>query len=254
LFKPTPPKHICGQPVIYLDQVASTNDYAKQQLAENEISTPVIVLTQNQMSGKGRRGNYWFSEPGKDLVFSYLVPELAIPVKNQFWLTQMVSISILETLIFYKPHGRFSIKWPNDILLGGRKIAGVLIENTVQNNLLETSVLGVGININQKNNVENGISLSHGSPQEIEPFEVLEILVKKMQSFFKKPWKDSSQSLSLNYTSQLFGIDQWVEFGYRDLRLKGILKEVTPEGALIILHGQIMRKYLAGEVEKLTFD
>ena len=253
MFKPPPQNFICGHPVIYLDQVASTNDYAKQKLADNDITSQTIVFAKSQTMGKGRRGNYWYSEAGKDLVFSFVMPGLSMPVENKFWLTKFASISIIETLKKYKPNGSLSIKWPNDIFIDDQKIAGILIENSIQSNLVESSVLGIGINLNQEKNVENGISLSQRTLHAIPIFEILEEIIQKMNRLFKKSFEQSDRELSLGYKSNLYGIGREIEFGFQESRQKGIFQEVTDAGDILIMQGGISKYFSPSQVDKLTF-
>jgi len=139
-----------GQNFIRLHSTQSTNDYLKDMLAK---STPVpegtVIMAVHQSAGKGQQGATWQSEPGKNLTFSLLLkPHFLQPIQ-QFDLTVAVSLAIVEALAHYIPEEDLQIKWPNDISLKGKKMGGVLIENTVQGMGWKHAVVGIGLNVQQ---------------------------------------------------------------------------------------------------------
>jgi len=105
------------------------------------------VRTAFQTAGKGQMGNSWESERGKNLLVSMLLRPHHIPIQEQFVISQMVSVAIVRSLSQVGVEA--SIKWPNDIYVGNKKLAGILIENSLRNARIETSIVGVGLNVNQ---------------------------------------------------------------------------------------------------------
>ncbi|MGB5982165.1 MAG: biotin--[acetyl-CoA-carboxylase] ligase [Nonlabens sp.] len=133
--------------VVKLHAIESTNDFLKSRFRESELPNLHCVYTQNQTHGKGQRGTRWQSEAGKNLLFSVLYrndDEL-----NPFEVSQFISV-VLTEFIKSKTDLQVAIKWPNDILAGGKKIAGILIENIFRKGVLTHSIIGVGLNVNQK--------------------------------------------------------------------------------------------------------
>ena len=133
---------------MYLRETRSTNLVLKEMLREYELPEGFVLRTDFQSAGKGQPGNSWEAEKGKNLLFSVLLYPHHIAITEQFILSQLVSVAILRTLNSFCTG--FSIKWPNDIYFGDKKIAGILIENSLQGTKLNTSIVGIGLNVNQK--------------------------------------------------------------------------------------------------------
>jgi BirA family transcriptional regulator, biotin operon repressor / biotin---[acetyl-CoA-carboxylase] ligase len=134
-----------GREVVYRPQVASTNGLART-LAVRGACAGTIVVAETQTAGKGRRGRAWFSPPGAGIYLSIILrPRLSAAEATKF--TILTGVALAETLTPLLP-GRVEIKWPNDILVGGRKIAGILIEIATEIDMLEYMIVGVGVNVN----------------------------------------------------------------------------------------------------------
>ena len=143
--------------IIWLDSVDSTNDEVRRRIDGLDNLSVLSVLSQS--CGRGQRGNSWLSEPGKNLLFSIVLKysdglgdtDLTPPVQayDQFVISQLTSLAVVDLLASHGIVAR--IKWPNDIYVGDRKICGMLIENAVRGKRLDTSIIGIGLNINQRN-------------------------------------------------------------------------------------------------------
>ncbi len=115
------------------------------------LEAPALLIAGAQSAGRGQRGNSWEAEPGMNITMSLLLRPVHVAPANQFALSRAVSLAIVETLdplLEGTPH-RAMIKWPNDIYVGDRKIAGILIENTISSTVLVQSIIGLGLNVNQ---------------------------------------------------------------------------------------------------------
>lgn len=140
---------IVGQKIVALQQVDSTNNYLKLQLAKCEpLPEGTVILAEEQYAGRGQAGNTWHSQTGKNLTFSILLYPVFIKPDSQFSLNIAVSLAINDVLLPIVGSGA-KIKWPNDIFYGDKKLGGVLIENSLQGSQLKSSVIGIGINVNQ---------------------------------------------------------------------------------------------------------
>ncbi len=136
--------------IIWMDQVDSTNNMAKCHI--DEIPDMTVLSAHCQTDGRGQRGNRWLTASGKNLTFSLILKSApgernSIAATDQFVLSEMIAASLVETLGNHGLHAK--IKWPNDIYVGDRKICGILIENTLAGKYLTSSVIGVGLNVNQ---------------------------------------------------------------------------------------------------------
>lgn len=167
--------------LVELPSAESTNTYAVRNVRNDGTDTPVVVVTDRQTAGRGQRGNSWESEPGRNLTFSLVLFPVVMAPARQFELSMLVSVGILNALRRYEvADGRFSVKWPNDIYYGDRKIAGILIENTLGPASIERSVIGIGLNVNQRDFVSdapNPVSLVHVTGAETDRHRLLDHVV-----------------------------------------------------------------------------
>ena len=133
--------------IIKLDAIPSTNDFLKEMAASGSIEPYTVAFAHSQTRGRGQAGSRWVSEPGKNLTFSVYVPGSVAFVDKLFGLNVAVTLAVLQVLDTCKVP-RLSVKWPNDILSGNKKMAGILIENLVGQQI--NSVVGIGVNVNQR--------------------------------------------------------------------------------------------------------
>jgi len=151
-----------GIPAIVLHSVSSTNAYAADLIAKGQASDGLVIRAIEQTAGKGQDDRGWESEPGKNLTISIVFkPAGLMPVK-QFMLNKIASLAVYEFLTAKLNDAEIFIKWPNDVYIGNKKAAGILINNTIAGNEICWSVTGIGININQTrflSNAPNPVSL-----------------------------------------------------------------------------------------------
>lgn len=137
-----------GQVLYDLPHVASTNDHALLVLSKSKPPEGTVISTFCQTDGRGQIGSKWESEPGKNISLSIILHPDFLLAKHQFQLNQAISLAVCDFVKNYIERG-VSVKWPNDIYVRHLKIAGILIQNTLSNNYIRSSVAGIGININQ---------------------------------------------------------------------------------------------------------
>ena len=146
--------------IILIETVASTNNYLKDLAQKQVLKEGTVIVTRNQTEGKGQRGNSWESEAGKNIMCSILLYPSFLPFQRYFLLSEAISLGVKETLNAYT--AGITLKWPNDVYHDNHKIAGILIENELTGNKFHSSVVGIGVNINQEHflsNAPNPISL-----------------------------------------------------------------------------------------------
>src|SRR5690606_36825902 len=134
--------------VIKLNATASTNDYLRNLCTVQSLENYTTVTTEIQTQGKGQRGNKWISEPHKNLIFSILIKDSLPKDSSVFDLNIAISTAIITALERFEIP-KISVKWPNDILADGKKIAGILIENSFSGQHAFFSIVGIGLNVNQ---------------------------------------------------------------------------------------------------------
>jgi BirA family transcriptional regulator, biotin operon repressor / biotin---[acetyl-CoA-carboxylase] ligase len=138
---------IIGQNIIKLQSVDSTNNYAAMLLKGPKLPNGTVILTQEQTNGKGQRGNEWHALPGLNITTSIIVFPVKMNLSDQFYISMLTSLALVDLLALYRI--KATIKWPNDIYVNQSKIAGILIENSVLENNLKNSIIGIGMNVNQ---------------------------------------------------------------------------------------------------------
>lgn len=134
--------------VIKLNAIDSTSSFLKE-LAKNSIIENYTVVTANeQTKGRGQQANTWVAEPHKNLIMSMFVTDLGLDINQQKYLNFAVSLAVFD-LLLPKKIKDLSIKWPNDIMSANKKICGILIENTIQKQTFQSTIIGIGLNVNQ---------------------------------------------------------------------------------------------------------
>lgn len=135
-------------PIIELDTIDSTNNYAMRLIDADTAQPGLTILANAQTQGKGQRGNAWQDVPGESVLMSLVcVPECAL--EDQFVFNSAVAVAIAETLTSIYEHWDVRIKWPNDIILNDKKAGGILIENILRGNGWSYSIIGLGLNVSQ---------------------------------------------------------------------------------------------------------
>ena len=160
--------NILNMSLIKLSAIDSTNDYLKVLSRNQIIENFTTVVAEKQTQGKGQMGATWISEEGKNLIMSILVKDYLIHTNAIFNLNIAFSLAVI-TALKKKNIPDLSIKWPNDILSGGKKISGILIENSIKSNKIYSTIIGTGINISQEGRIKLTrllAKLGHNTPIE----------------------------------------------------------------------------------------
>ncbi|MBI1226147.1 MAG: biotin--[acetyl-CoA-carboxylase] ligase [Bacteroidetes bacterium] len=176
-----------GQAFFDLPQVESTNAYALELLSKSKPAEGTVISTHRQTAGRGQIGSSWESEPDKNISLSVIFYPDFLAVKDQFLLNIFVSLAVFDFVKNCLPDRPISIKWPNDIYVGHLKIGGILLQNSLINTQIRSTVVGIGININQTTfltNPPNPTSLSLESSQVFNLTELIPTLCEFLESRF----------------------------------------------------------------------
>jgi BirA family transcriptional regulator, biotin operon repressor / biotin---[acetyl-CoA-carboxylase] ligase len=198
--------------IIVLNEVESTNNYANRLILSNA-EEGTVVLAQFQSKGRGQGGNWWESEAGKNLLATVILYPRFLNAGNQFILSKIVSLSLVEFL--EKITDNVSIKWPNDIYVGNKKIAGILIENSISGSNLFSSVLGIGLNLNQEkflSDAPNPVSLKQITGKEYNIEIVVSEILESILKWYKKIESGNFSEIDSVYFSQLFRWREWEKY------------------------------------------
>ncbi len=224
--------------MIRLESTPSTNAAARQLLAEQQIEHGTVVYTHCQTAGRGQRGNTWEAEPGANVTMSLVLRPGGVRAVDQFFISEAVALgvaAVVEEALEGCEHEAVKVKWPNDIYVGDKKIAGILIENSLQGSLIETSIAGIGLDVNQRqfrSDAPNPVSLWQISGREYEIEELVGRIRTKILAYMELPFED----IHLVYKSQLWRNDN-EEHPYRSAdrgEFMGRIINVEPTGHLVL--------------------
>ena len=237
--------------IIKLDAIDSTNSYLKKLLNKESLDDLTVVVSKHQTKGRGRNGNLWLNKPSLNLAFSIYKRFSDFEIDKKFMLNVISSISVYETLKKYNLLD-LTIKWPNDIMTVDKKISGILIENNVKGNRIKYSVIGIGININQREfkNLPNATSIFI----ETGKLNSIETLAKELQEALEKNFnlfKINENELIKNYNSLLYRKNETSNFSVNDMsKFQGKIIEVGIDGKITIEVSKThLSKYSESEIK-----
>ncbi len=223
-----------GKDIHFLPDCHSTNDIALQALRQKEAFEGTIFITHHQTHGKGQRGNTWETKPGENLTFSLVLQPKFLDLSQQFLLNIAISNAIRQGIQEYIP--QLQVKWPNDLVVPGMgKIGGILIENLVGSTGWEYAVVGIGLNINQRefsSPQATSLSLLTGSHYPLE--ELFKLLITQVEQAYLALKKGKGDLLKQEYLQQLYLLNQWAQFRTGEQTLEGKIVGLTEMGNLLL--------------------
>lgn len=223
-----------GKKAFFLPSCHSTNEMASILMTNKQPLNGTVVYTDFQTSGKGQRGNSWESEEAKNILMSVILETGFVEPANFFDLTIMTSMAIHDVLSEYLQEG-VKIKWPNDMYFGGKKIAGILIENYIKQNSIEWCILGVGLNVNQiKFKEPNAISLANICGQQFDREELVNMLLQKLELRYFQLEKGKTKNLRNEYLECLYWKDEIHVFQSEGSYFNGKILGVDQSGKLMM--------------------
>jgi BirA family biotin operon repressor/biotin-[acetyl-CoA-carboxylase] ligase len=240
--------------IIKLDAIDSTNDWLKEKFLQGNCIEGDLVWVNDQTNGRGQRDNRWISAPGKNLTFSLFKVFGKLLVRDQFLINCSVTLAILMALKEINIPD-LSLKWPNDILSGNKKIGGVLIENFVRGERFSGTIVGVGLNVNQDNFdlFPKASSILMLTQKEQHLDELLKRILEKFNDFFEQCKSENKIELINQYQANLYMKDQWVVFENSDSTLKGKIKGINSKGKIKIEKENGTVEYFSGGSLKLLY-
>ncbi len=224
-----------GKDIIMFNSLESTNEYCKEMLNNREIPEGTVISARWQSEGKGQGDNSWESSAGENLTFSIILHPLFLNISDQFFISMITSLGIADFLRQFT--NNVLIKWPNDIFIGNKKIAGILIENSVMDNKITDSIVGIGININQVSfgsHIPNAISLRSIVPEPPPLDNCLESLCKNIDHWYSMLKQDRKEDIKTKYTDRLFRLNQQHLYRERNKIFKGTVTGVDNFGRLAL--------------------
>ncbi|MEA2043216.1 MAG: biotin--[acetyl-CoA-carboxylase] ligase [Bacteroidota bacterium] len=237
--------------IIRIKQTKSTNSYAQEYIKSEPTEDFTCFVADEQTAGKGQRGNSWYSTPGESLTFSIALKPNLKTVK-QFMLSKVVSLSIVS--YFSKYGDLFSIKWPNDIYYNNRKLCGILIENSLSGNKIKKSIVGIGINIDNRQFPENllhPISLTQITEKKHNTEQILNGLLREIKKHYNQLAEKNFDAIDNAYLENLYKYNEEASFKDKICTYRGKITGISPYGNLIVknIDTGISTAYAHKEVE-----
>jgi BirA family biotin operon repressor/biotin-[acetyl-CoA-carboxylase] ligase len=223
-----------GHQLIELSTVGSTNKYAAERLALSELRHGAVILAHEQTEGRGQRDRDWISAPDLDLTFSIVLLPERLKAGEQWVLGRLSALAVHDVVHALQP-ADVKVKWPNDILVGKRKVAGILIKNEVAGSMIVNSIIGIGVNVNNTalSNDLNATSLRlvTGRPQ--DRMEILEHICTAFEGRWTR-WEEKGEGSEEEYGDALWARNRWVDMELDGMPVKARPLDVDDDGRLIV--------------------
>lgn len=220
---------------IFYDTLDSTNNRLQDLINEANPAEGTVVYTNFQTGGRGHMGNTWQSERGKNLLFSILLFPVFLHISNQFELSKIISLALAD--VTEKLCNDIRIKWPNDILAGGKKMGGILIENVVTENKITRCIAGIGLNVNQEHfpgDLPNPTSLLLETGCQFDMTELLDQITARIEYWYNILCRGEFKIIDREYLNHLYGIHEIREFTRDDEKFMAKIAGIDQTGELIL--------------------
>lgn len=228
---------LIGNQIIHLAHVDSTNNYA-YRLAVEGAPEGVLVLADEQSAGRGRRGKNWYSTPGLGLWFSCILrPNLPASMATVF--PFFASVALIQSIKTFFPLNP-QVKWPNDLLVNQKKLAGILSEVTFEMQQIKFIILGIGINVNQsaadfpENIRERAISLAQAIGTPLDTHDFLNQVRFDLDRYYQMLKQRGFGPIRSLWKANCPDLGRLIEIRQAHTLFKGIFQDLAPDGSLIL--------------------
>lgn len=220
---------------VHLDETISTNQYIRNLSMEKDLPEGSVVWTDFQTAGRGQAGNSWESDSTKNLTFSIIIYPYFLVANRQFLISQIAALSVKDLLSQYTDE--ISIKWPNDIYWRDKKICGMLIENDLSGTRLFSSIIGIGINLNQEafhSDAPNPVSLLQITGCTYDREKFLREFMKFFYAHYLQLIKGHEAIIKEAYFQSLFRGEGFHEYEKEGELFEARIIEIEPTGHLVL--------------------
>jgi BirA family biotin operon repressor/biotin-[acetyl-CoA-carboxylase] ligase len=212
--------------------VDSTNSELKRLIKEKSIKPPFLIYAAHQTAGRGQRQNEWSSAANQNILCSFLLDGIAI--NDLPFVNNVAALSICKTLDAFGI-SQAKVKWPNDIFVHEQKIAGILTENVISGSMIKNTIVGIGLNVNQSNNLLDR-TVSMASVKR-EVFSINNVLISLFQSFYELLKKDKKVLLDM-VNARLYKKDESVTFLTEEGTTSYNIQAILNNGNLLVSNSQ----------------
>ncbi len=232
----------------YIEQTTSTNDEARKECYDHLDA----IWSEYQTSGRGQRGHSWYSAEGENVTFSVVLKPSFLPVVEQFLLSEVVALALVDTMAEYGIECR--IKWTNDLYASDSKLAGVLIEHQLSTEGIVRTIVGIGLNINQREfpaDLPNPTSMALLRSASFDRREVLERYMANLEAWYGRLLEGNKSAIEERYRELMYHLDEQHIYALASgEKFRAIIRGVRPSGELRLEHEDgTIREYAFKEVE-----
>ncbi len=225
-----------GRQIIDVPSVESTNSHLSELLKTQLVPEGCIVRAHAQLAGRGQMGARWISEDEKNLLISYaFYPTFVVP-RNLFLLNKTYALGVYDCIRSILGE-EVRIKWPNDIYWKTKKLGGILVENTITTSIVTTSILGLGLNVNQLEfpaSLPNPISIGQIITGNHNLDSIMNALSNSIESRYLQLRRGEKLTIDEDYKKALFRCDEWAFYEDKKGKFPGCIKGVDNQGLLKI--------------------
>ena len=222
------------------DSIGSTNTYLRDLKGGDPEYDYEVAVASFQTAGRGQKGNTWESEAGKNLLFSILAHPGNIKVQEQFYISQAIALAVSDSVMaaMGEPFaGGISVKWSNDVYWNDFKMAGILIENTLQGSTILDTVAGVGLDVNQEvfmSDAPNPISMKNITGRDFDIEALLTDIVNRFIGYMELSAQERLKVDQL-YRARLYRREGYHKFRDAQGDFEASIEGIRPDGCLMLL-------------------
>ena len=222
------------------DSIGSTNTYLRELNGGDPAYDYEVAVADFQTAGRGQKGNTWESEQGKNLLFSILAHPKGIKVQEQFYISEAIALAVSDAVIAAagpEYAAGFSVKWSNDIYYKDFKMAGILIENTLQGSSILDTVVGVGLDVNQEvfvSDAPNPISLKNITGRDCDRDALLDDIIARFIGYMELDTPSQRAGVDELYRSRLYRRQGYYKFRDENGVFEACIEGIRPDGCLML--------------------
>jgi BirA family biotin operon repressor/biotin-[acetyl-CoA-carboxylase] ligase len=214
-----------------------------------------VIMADDQYAGRGQQHATWISAPGKNLTFSLLLQPTFLPISQQFNLNMMIC-NALRAAVSAFCNQNIAFKWPNDLYHRHKKLGGILIENMLAGNTYKSSIIGIGINVNQLEFsgmlADKATSIGQILQRDVNLIQLLAEICSQIESGYLRLKSGTYADLEEQYLKGLYKYDEFALYKQGDEVFKGKITGVTSHGLLVMEKDGKSVQFNLKEIEFLT--
>lgn len=242
-----------GKVLYSFDELPSTNDWASELIAKSAPPEGTVVKAAVQTAGRGQFGSTWQSAAGQNLLFSVVLYPVWLRISEQFELSMAVALALFDTAKRHVPNADWRIKWPNDLYVADQKAAGILIQNSITGQHIQSSIVGIGLNVNQLEfdaSLPNPASMASVTGNLFHLDSVFSDLCAAIELRYLQLQSVDRKNIKTQYESALYQKDKVSRFEAlgNGALFNGIIRGVGPEGRLRVETSEGLRDFDLKEV------